>query len=153
VTRAVEAAIGWFRHDAAGQVCALPAVGSKALLIEPHQHALVVYLRVGEGQSTPDRNIVYAPNELNRRFASTSAKKVLDNDPELPDCEGKARKHQEFGEVTPSDVMVFWPVDRKIVTPLRLLEIGTTIGRDSYLFAVGLTHRTSLLELMAKRKP
>jgi hypothetical protein len=123
---------------------ALQAVCRKTLLIEPHQDALIVFVRIGEIQNAPDRDLVYAGNDLKRRLASTRAQKVLDNYPELPDCESKTCQHQEFCEISPSDVMVLWPVDRKILTPLWLLGIRTTIRRNSVIcLAVSLVHKTS----------
>jgi len=128
VTRAIEAALIRFRHNAARQVSALPAECSETLLIEPQQRALVVFVRIGEIQNAPDADVVYARNELERQLPATRAKIVLDNYPELPNGEGKTCQHQELGKVTTGDVMILRPVYRKVLMPLRLLGIGSTIG-------------------------
>ncbi|HSQ20559.1 MAG TPA: hypothetical protein VLR92_09305, partial [Blastocatellia bacterium] len=76
-----------------------------------------------------------------RRFASAGAEEVLEKNPKLAHYECQAGKHKEPGEVAARDVVILWPVYRKIPPPPRLVGIRSAIGCDCYLFAVRLKHR------------
>ena len=55
-----------------------------------------------------------------RRRAAMPPPRILHADPELPDGERQAGQDHELGEIPPGDVMILRPIDREILSPLRL---------------------------------
>src|SRR5690349_17449496 len=87
VARAAEALVLRLRHHRARQVCASLAVGDILVLVEPHQQATVVRLRVSERLRAADRQLVDAGNLDEQRVAAPTAEEVLNPYTELPDRE------------------------------------------------------------------
>src|SRR5207253_1927511 len=75
------------------------------------------------------------------------AEDVLQHNPELPYDESETCQSYEFRKVTPRHIVVLRCIDRKILTPLRLLIIRAAIWRYCSLFSIRLSHLLSSLEL------
>src|SRR5690606_19720462 len=92
---------------------------------------------VGERLGVADLELVDR-GHLRRRQLRIAPEEPLDRDPDLPNREGGAGQHDELHQLTPRHVVVAVPIDREVLTPLRLVCERRSVGRN------GSTHRSAV---------
>ena len=65
----------------------------------------------------------------------------LHEKPKLPGRKSSTGEQEEFDKLAPKNILILWPVNRKVLTPARLGFGRLTVGRHSPLFRSWVGHR------------
>jgi hypothetical protein len=120
MARAEESIFVRLRNNSTREMGKFFAISYECVFSGTQKQASIMSLRIDKGLSSTDGELFGSCDLLNRRLTASPAPEIFQDNPKLARSKCQANQDHEFREVSPREVMGLGPVNRKVLTPLRL---------------------------------